>query len=73
MAYVKVPFHISSNIADAAYDASAKELLITFLRQGRRYLVHEISADIVEDFSHARSAGIFYNMYIRDSYEIEEV
>jgi len=73
MPHIRVPLRPSTNIADASYDASAKTLLVTFIRQGRQYRVHNITADVVEDFSHAPSAGIYYNTFIKNLYFIEEV
>jgi hypothetical protein len=74
VAYRKIPFaRPSSNIADLDYDDAAKTLLVTFQRQGRQYLVHDIDANTVAELSRAPSAGRFYDQLIRNSFVIEEV
>ena len=73
MAYQSIPFRPSTNIAALQWDAEAKELLVTFLRGGRRYSVKGIDADTVAQMSRAMSVGQFYNTFIKDQYEIQEV
>jgi hypothetical protein len=71
MAYKKVSFRPSTNIAEATYDEEAKDLLITFARDGSQYHVRDIDANTVAEFSRAPSAGRFYYYYIKDAFLVE--
>lgn len=73
MAYQSISFRPSTNIAAIQWDPETKDLLVTFVRQGRQYIAHQVDARTAEGFSRAPSAGQYYNNFIRDQYLVEEV
>ena len=71
MSYRAIPIQPSTNLAAAQYNDDTQDLLITFVRQGRRYVYHDVPIDIVEGLSKAISSGLYFIMHIKDYYEYE--
>lgn len=66
-----MPLVASSAIARIEYNASARELHVTFT-SGRRYAYLGVSPEIYDQFGRAASKGEFFNAVIRDRFEFIE-
>lgn len=43
--------------------------LTVFFRGGRQYVYHNVPEEVFEQFMNAPSKGMFYNQYIKGSYQ----
>ena len=73
MPYRTIPIKPSSNILQIQYDEEAKDLLVIFVRQGRRYLFHGVDSRVAESASQAESVGIWFRQEIKDQFPYEEI
>ena len=73
MAYRTISIKPSSNVAAAQYNEETKDLLITWVRDNRRGIYHEVDANTVEQLSRAPSAGKFAYYFLRGVFPYEEI
>lgn len=73
MAYRTIPIKPSSNILQIQYDEEAKDLLVIFVRQGRRYVFHDVDSRTAESASRAESVGRWFREEIKDLFPYEEI
>jgi len=62
----------STDIRRFSYDDTLRELLITF-NSGRRYVYFKVPPEVAADFKAAFSKGTFFNAYIRDYFNFDEL
>ncbi|MDQ8729927.1 KTSC domain-containing protein [Bradyrhizobium sp. LHD-71] len=62
----------SSAIRRIEYRPSGRTLEVTFVT-GRRYVYFDVWPQVYRQFAMAPSKGEFFNFYIRDRYEFEEL
>jgi hypothetical protein len=67
-----MPLVRSSVMTEVAYDETTRELDITFT-SGRTYRYFKVPPDIYNDLLDAGSKGAFFNDYIRDAFDFNEV
>jgi hypothetical protein len=73
MPYRTIQIKPSSNLLSIQFDEETKDLLGTFVRDGRQYIAHGVDARTAEGFSRAPSAGRYWNAFIRNQFMIEEI
>lgn len=73
MAYQTIPIKASSNIATVAWEAETKSLLVTFIRQGRQGVYHDVDSRTAEGFRTADSPGRYLNTFVKPFFEYEEL
>jgi hypothetical protein len=66
-----MPQTASSAIARIDYNATARELHVTFT-SGRRYSYAGVPAEVYFQFCRAASKGAFFNAMIKDRYPFAE-
>lgn len=63
---------MSSVIVRALYDASKRELAVTFT-SGRKYIYEDVPPDVALELQSAPSQGQYFNWRIRDQYPFREL
>ncbi len=63
-----MPFLRSSAISRVEYNATTATLSIWFVQSGGPYDYYGVPQSVYEGLLGARSAGTYYNDYIRDQY-----
>lgn len=59
----------STAIGRIEYDATTRQLSVSFLANGRRYVYFDVPLEAYEAFRRAFSKGAHFNTHIRDRYE----
>lgn len=63
----------SSAVRDIEYDPASETLWVTFVPTGKRYAYRFVPVAVYEAFIHAFSKRTFFNRFIRDRYDYNEV
>ena len=58
----------STAIGSIDYDVETRELSVSFVTNGRRYVYFDVPREEADAFRHAFSKGAFFNTHIRDRY-----
>ncbi len=73
MAFQQIPTPPSTNIAQVLYDQDKQDLLIQFVRQGRRYLYRQVPLPVAQGFAQCVSTGEYFLLSIKNQYSYEQV
>jgi hypothetical protein len=63
----------STALAGFSYNKGLKKLTVTFARTGARYRYSDVPPDVWEALNLSASHGQFFNQFIRNNYDFEEV
>jgi hypothetical protein len=63
----------SSAIEKLAYDRASHILQATFRESGRTYLYRDVPEELYDGLLFAASLGAYFNTYIRDCFDFEEL
>lgn len=73
MAYQTIPIKPSTNILSVQWDPETKDLLVTFIRQGRQGIYHGVDGNTAAGFERTSSAGRYLIDFIKPAFPYEEV
>ncbi len=63
----------STMIAEEGYDRDFDTLLIRFRTTGALYAYYDVPYEVFDELSEAESQGSYFNKYIKDMYEYEQL
>ena len=68
-----MPYVQSSALEQVSYDESGHTLRARFRETGRTYVYRGVPRDLYDQLIHAESIGAYFNTYIRDRFDYEEL
>lgn len=63
----------STAVRDIRYDPLTRQLQVSFVASGRRYVYFDVPPEAWEAFRHAFAKGAHFNRHIRGSYASERL